>query len=169
MRVELKNEQTMGKTFVYEENFWTGRVTLTYDGNKLEKVKRNHFKLDVDGKAEEFVVSGNQVIGVKVSMFDTSVEVARKPTWYEWFFTALICMGGVAIIIAGSCMGNLNYWLGVLFGAVCGAITGGVAYTNIALLKRIDKLWIRLVVGAELVLLDLALCGFFAHIAFKAF
>jgi len=40
MKYIINNEKTKNKDFVYQENDWTGKKTLTYDGVPLTKIDR---------------------------------------------------------------------------------------------------------------------------------
>ena len=44
MKIILNNKQTKNKELYYEENFWTGKKTIKYNGVILTKIKRNLYE-----------------------------------------------------------------------------------------------------------------------------
>ncbi len=151
MKVSIKNEQTKNKILEYEENFWTGKKTITYDGKILTKIKRNLYELKTDVNAEKIEVKGNQLIGVTILMFNNQIEICRKLFWHE------ILLG---IIVFIPC---------VLFGAIGGAIGGALGFTNLTIIKNIDKVLWKIVISVEFAIVSVLLSYLFAVIIFKVF
>ncbi len=151
MKVVVNNEKTKNKDFFYEENFWTGKRNLAYDNVPLTKIKRNVFEYKEGDKVEQFLIKGNQFIGVSVSMFGVQVEVIRKLTWLEIVLSVLVFIPSI------------------LFGAVGGAIGGVCGFTNILLLRKIENIWLQIIISGEFALLGLTLSYIFAILIFNAF
>ena len=77
-----------GKEFIYDENIWTGKKTITVDGEKLEKDGKKSFKL---GEIR-YKVKGNFLTGVKL-MNDTETYVlVRSLTVVEFLLSFLPCI-----------------------------------------------------------------------------
>ena len=49
MKIVINNEQTKNKELYYEEGFWTGKRTITYNGILLKKIKMNLYEYN-DGE-----------------------------------------------------------------------------------------------------------------------
>lgn len=146
MRVTINNEQTNNKELIYEEGFWTGKRTIVYDGETLTKVKRNIY---INKAKDEFVIKGNQLVGVTITMLGKQVEVLRKLTWFEIALSVLVFV---------PC---------VLFGAIGGAFGGGLGFTNVMLLRRIDKLYLKIIISLLMTGLAVLLSYIFAYLVFK--
>lgn len=146
MRVTINNEQTNNKDLIYEEGFWTGKRTIVYNGETLTKLKRNIF---VNKAGEEFVIKGNQLVGVTITTLGKQVEVLRKLTWLEIALSVLVFV---------PC---------VLFGAIGGAFGGGLGFTNVMLLRKIDKLYLKIIISLLMTGLAVLLSYIFAYLIFK--
>lgn len=151
MKVTINNEQTKNKTLYYEEGFWTGKRTIVYDGVPLTKVKRNLYELRQGDAVEQFVIKGNQLIGVTITMFGVEVEVARKLYWYEYVLAA---------IVFAPC---------VLFGAVGGAVGGALGFFNLVVIRNVDKIWLKIIISVQFAAISLLLSYILAVMILHAF
>lgn len=150
MKVVLNNENTDNKTLIYQEGFWTGKRTISYDKTPLTKVKRNIFEYKTEETTENFEIKGNQLVGVTINMLGKDVEVSRKLTWYEIVLSILVFI---------PC---------ILFGAVGGAVGGALGFTNIMVIRSLDKTWVKIVVSVEFIAISLLLSYVLAVLVFKA-
>ena len=82
-----------------------------------------------------FEIKGNQLTGINLLMFGNQIEIERKLTWYEI---------ALSILVVAPCF---------LFGAVGGAIGGGLCVTNLILIKKIEKIHFKILVSIELCIL----------------
>lgn len=121
MKIIINNELTKNKELSYEEGFWTAKRTIKYNGVELIKIKRNLYEYKLGDSIEYFEVKGNQFIGLMIKMFGNEIELERKLTWYEIVMSLMVFL---------PC---------VLFGAIGGAIGGGLGFTNLIIIKKIDK------------------------------
>ena len=150
MKVVIDNEQTKNKPFTYEESFWTGKKTIHYDGVMLNKVQKNVYEYKKGGAAEKFEIKGNQLIGVNASMFGGNVEILRKLTWYEILLSFLV--------LIPPC---------VLFGAIGGLFGGALGFTNIMLIRQIDKVYLKVIISVEFIAVTLLASYVVACMIFK--
>lgn len=150
MKVVINNELTNNKELCYEEGFWTGKKTIIYDGVTLTKVKRNLFEYTNDAGAEQFEVKGNQLVGITIKMFGNEVEIASKLKWYE------IVM---AIVVFAPC---------VLFGAIGGAIGGLLGFTNLVVIRKIEKWWLKLIISVQFTAIGLLASYLIAYLLLNA-
>lgn len=130
MNCALNNEQTKNKELVYEESFWSGKKVLKYDGVELKKISRNVFEYDNGTSKEQFEVVGNMVLGVKIKMFGSEVQVTRKVAWYELVMSLFVAM---PCLILGGAIGGA---LGAIFGII-----------NLFVIRNINKWWWKLLIS----------------------
>lgn len=116
MRYFFNNKITQNKDFVYEESFWTGKKTLTYNGVKLNKLEKNVFEYSSGETNQTFVVKGNLLTGLKILMFGKELVVEESFKWQDWLF-------GAVIFILGLIAGFLGLWLTLCLGYVTMLIT----------------------------------------------
>ncbi len=169
MKIEINNEKTRNKPLSFEENFWTGKRTIIYDGTPLKKTGRATFEYKKEEITEQFVVNGNQAIGTSISMFGEKIELVRKPYWYEAVLSILSFVASLIIVVVGASLGMLGFGLSTLFGALCGAFGGAFAFTSITLSRKIPQVWLRILFMVEVLVLCILICLLFAHTIFKAF
>ena len=65
---------------VYEENFWTGKKSVTIDGIPLEKISKKEFKLQ-DGNTVS--IEGGFLQGSNLNIKGESLMLTPKIKWYE--------------------------------------------------------------------------------------
>ena len=151
MKVIINNEQTKNKELYYEEGFWTGKRIIKYNGTSLTKINRNLYEYKDGETTENFEIKGNQLIGVTIKMFGNVVEIARKLTWYELL---------MSIFVFIPC---------ILYGAVGEAIGGILGFTNLTIIRDIDKWWLKLIVSVQFVFVSLLLSYILAYLILKMF
>ena len=103
MKIIINNRQTQNKELCYEEGFWTGKKTITYNGVLLKKIKRNVYEYKDGEITEQFEVKGNQLFGITIKMFGQVVEVARKSSALEltmMFLVFIPCILFIIMIVA---------------------------------------------------------------------
>ena len=151
MKITINNEKTKNKDLYYEEGFWTGKRTIVYDGVPLNKIKRNLYEYKQGDTAQQFAIWGNQISGVSIKMFGTVVEVSRKLTWYEFVMSIMVFI---------PC---------ILFGAIGGAFGGAFGFTNLTIIRNVEKWWLKLIISIEFALVSLLLSYIFAYLVLKTF
>ena len=151
MKTTINNEQTKNKELYYEEGFWTGKRTITYNGVNLTKIKRNLYEYQDGENTEQFEIKGNQLMGVTITMFGNDVEVTRRLTWYEFV---------MSIFVFIPC---------VLFGAIGGAVGGLLGFTNLTIIRNVEKWWVKLIISIEFTAISLLLSYLLAFLVFKTF
>ena len=151
MKIIINNSQTQNKELCFKEEFWTGKKTITYNGVLLKKIKRNVYEYKDGEITEQFEVKGNQLFGISIKMFGQVVEVARKASALE---LVLMFMVFVPCLLFGA--------IGGFFGAVLGVIT-------LTIIRKLDKWWLKLIVGLEFMATALLLSYIFAFLVLKTF
>lgn len=150
MKKTINNEKTLNKTLEFDENVWTGKRSIKYDGVELTKIKRNIYEYRNGDQVEQFKITGNQFAGISVNMFNNEVMVERKLTWYEIL---------LSILVFAPC---------VLFGLIGGIFGGLLGATNLILIKQFDKWYIKVIASIAFLIAGLLLSYVFAVIILKA-
>lgn len=151
MKIVINNEQTKNKELYYEEGFWTGKRTITYNGILLKKIKMNLYEYNDGENIEQFQIKGNQLFGVSINMFGNNVEVSRKLTWYE------IVM---AVLVFIPC---------ILFGAIGGAIGGALGFTNLTIIRQVKKVYLKVIISAQFLIAGFLLSYLIGYVVLKVF
>ena len=149
MKITINNEKTLNKTLEYEENFWTGKRTIKYDGINLTKKKYNLYEYKNEDKVEEFKIKGNQLVGASITMFNNEIMLERKLYWYEIDLSVLVFL---------PC---------ILFGLVGGIFGGLLGATNLVLMKQFDKWYLKDITSVLLLAIGLCLSYIFAVLIFN--
>lgn len=73
----------------YEENIWSGKKTVSVNGNVLQKTGKNTF-LFMNGETGVAVtLRGSVLTGVTLQIQNEQISVIAKPAWYEWILAVL--------------------------------------------------------------------------------
>ncbi|MCL2752082.1 MAG: hypothetical protein FWE62_04930 [Firmicutes bacterium] len=128
MKIEHTDES--GNSFVYNESVWTGRKTLTFNGQPCAKVARKQFQLP-DGSY--LALKGSFLMGI------TATGSGKSTAWLKnkWWETLLILL---------PC---LYLGLGIFCGALGGALSGGffalAAAFNAAILRTTAHVVVKII------------------------
>ena len=156
MLITINNEQTKFKDLVYAENIWTGKRTITYDGVTLPKRKRGLYELRQGDQTELVMVKGNQLIGVTVTLFGQQIELLRKTFWYEWVLAIMVFIPAIIFAVLNNDGDNIG--LCALAAGICGGIGGGLYFVNFYLLKRVNKLYLKIILAVEFTAVCALIC-----------
>lgn len=102
-----------GVLYLYEENFWTGKKSLTANGVPLTKTGKRQFSVTKeDGTVSYITVKGSFLSGISLLTSEGEV-VLVKNKWYDW---VLIFLPMVGIVVGVAGCGALGGGLSALFG-----------------------------------------------------
>ena len=83
---EVTMNETLGE-IVYEENVWTGKKSLTVNGETLEKTGKKTFRF-ADGRCTN--VKGSMIFGTKMTVGNDTISISKPLTWYEYIIAIII-------------------------------------------------------------------------------
>lgn len=149
MRKIINNEKTQNKVLIYDENIWTGKRTIKYDGTILTKINRNLYEYKNGETSEQFKIKGNLFSGTTITMFGNEIELERRLTWYEIV---------LSIIVFIPC---------IMFGLVGGVIGGFLGAINLLLIRQFDKIYFKIIVSILFLAIGMLLSYIFAVLVFK--
>ena len=123
-----------GVLYLYEENFWTGKKSLTANGVPLTKIGKKQFSVTKeDGTVSYITVKGSFLSGISLLTSEGEV-VLVKNKWYDW---VLIFLPMVGIVVGVAGCGALGGGLSALFGLLG-------AFVNATLLRSKLSMPIRI-------------------------
>lgn len=149
MKITINNEKTLNKTLEYEESFWTSKRVITYDGINLKKLKYGLYEYRDGDIVECFKIEGNQILGIKINMFNNDIVLERSLTWYEIVLSLLVFV---------PC---------ILFGLVGGIVGGLLGAANLILIRQLEKWYLKVIVSILLLAIGMLLSFIFAVHIFK--
>ena len=102
-----------GVLYLYEENAWTGKRSLTVNGVPLTKTGKRQFSVTKeDGTVSYITVKGSFLSGISLLTSEGEV-VLVKNKWYDW---VLIFLPMVGIVVGVAGCGAIGGGLSALFG-----------------------------------------------------
>lgn len=125
---------------VYEENFWTGRKQISINGEQLLKKSRLSFET-ADGKA--VTLKGNMFAGTKAEIDGQIIEIVPATKWYEYILAFIPLL---FVLIWGN-VPSLVVILPIVGGAIGGFVSALFAMLTIYLIKKTDKIGVKLLIA----------------------
>ena len=147
---------------VYEESFWTGRKKLSINGEPLVKKSRTEFETQ-DGK--NVTLKGNILTGTKAEIDGSTIEIVPATKWYEY---VLSFVSLVFVLIWGN-VTALCLIFPIVGGALGGFISALFSVLNLILIKKTDKLWLKLVISLASFVIAILICYLLALAILAAF
>ena len=130
---------TIGK-IEYNENFWTGKKTLSVNDVPLQKISKKDFMLP---SGEQVSVCGNYLTGSYLQTATEKIRLTPSVTWYE---IALSVLPFLLILIWGN-VPALCAIVPVVGGAIGGAISGVLSFVNLFIIKGIKSVWLKMLIS----------------------
>ena len=144
----------------YEEGFWTGKRTLTINDKELKKIDKNNFEFQNGEEVRKVQVTGNAITGVKLIDDNNNIELVSKPKWYE---IVLSCFIFAFILIWGNSV-TLCKIFPLVGGAIGGLISGAFAMLNLFAIKKVKKIWLKLLVFVGFFAITVLSCYLVAYL-----
>ena len=124
----------------YEESFWTGKRVIKVNGQPLKKIDKKTFVLEGGEKPVYFSIRGSFFAGVKAYINGHAINLTPPTKWYEYIATVII------------------FAIGVLFGAIGGAIGALLGLSQLLVVKSVKNVWLKLLIGAAFVVAAAGIC-----------
>lgn len=136
---------------VYEEGFWTGKKSLYINGEQLEKTSKTTFTAN---SGEQVTLTGNFLKGVSAGIGGETVQIVPAIKWYEIVLSVLPFL---LIMIWGNVV-ELCKIVPVVGGAIGGFISALLSVTNVIIIKRVDKIWLKIVISVAMLAATFGIC-----------
>lgn len=146
----------------YNESFWTGKRSITIDGQALTKKTRNVFILESENGPLECKVKGSALFGCSLCIDNDVITVTEACRWYEAICSLLIC---IFVLVWGN-VPALCEIFPIIGGAIGGAICGCTACANLFLMKQTKNVAVKLLIWLGIFALTIVACfilGVFAR------
>lgn len=128
----------------YEENFWTGKRTISVNGTVLPKRTKNSYLLAAGENSTYVDLKGSAFIGASIVIRGQEIVIYPKPTVLDWIFSLLPI---VLMLVWGNSV-QLCSIIPVVGGAIGGGLGGAAMVVTMLNLrgKRVGgKLLVALV------------------------
>ena len=124
---------------VYEENVWTGKKTLTFNGVPAKQISKKEYALD-DKKA---LLKGNIYSGVIMQIDGEDIQLLAKPAWYEILFAVI----PFAFLMIWGNSPALCAIFPVVGGAIGGALGGIGGVISLLFMKKQKSPLVKALIG----------------------
>ena len=140
---------------IYEENFWTGKKTITIDGKQLTKVSRTKFMYPTaDGTYTHVKLKGNYLMGAKLDFNGEVVQVVEAPKWYELVMYILTFM----LILTWGSSPELCAIVPVLGGALGGLISAAIIMAGLTISRRVKNSLVKFLISLGVLVVTFVAC-----------
>ncbi|MBQ2894426.1 MAG: hypothetical protein IJE92_02800 [Clostridia bacterium] len=140
---------------IYEENFWTGKKTITIDGTRLEKASKTEFLYPMmDGTFTHVKLKGNYLMGVKLDINGETVQVVESPKWYE---LVMYILTFVLILVWGNSP-ELCAIVPVLGGALGGLISAAIILAGLGLSRKVKNGLVKFLISLGTLVVTFVAC-----------
>lgn len=146
---QVVQHETLGE-IVYEEGAWTGKKTLTINGEQLQKTSKNTFELN----GEQITLNGNFLKGASITVGGETIQIIPAVKWYE---VVLSILPFLLIMIWGNVV-ELCLIVPVVGGAIGGLISGIFSVSNLIIIKRVDKIWLKILISLGMLAATFGIC-----------
>ena len=126
----------------YEEGFWSGKKTVTINGQPLQKMDKKTFTWQRGEDTGMVTVKGNIMVGVSLQIAGETIWVVPKVVWYEWIlglipFILLIAWGNSPVLCS----------IFPIVGGALGGVIGGLGLVLFMYLSKGKKFGIKLLLS----------------------
>ena len=138
----------------YNENFWSGKKTISINGVSLVKQKKNNYLYEKGFEKIQVTLKGNFFVGVKLEINGEAIELIKAPEWYEF-----VCSIFIAVFVIT--WGNSAYLCSivpVVGGAIGGAVAGVMAVSNVIIMKSIKSILAKIFAWLGMLIASLFVC-----------
>ena len=140
---------------IYEENFWTGKKTITIDGKQLTKVSRTKFMyLTADGTFVHVKLKGHYMMGAKLDFNGEVVQIVEAPKWYEFVMYILTFM----LILTWGNSPELCAIVPVLGGALGGLISAAIIMAGLTISRRVKNGLVKFLISLGVLVVTFVAC-----------
>ncbi|MBQ2714227.1 MAG: hypothetical protein IJF76_01165 [Clostridia bacterium] len=129
------NHETYGQ-IVYNESFWTGKKTLMVNGKNLTKIDKQTFSYSNEGQSKYFVLDGNFLKGVFLTIDKEKIQLVPPLKWYEIFLPVIVF---VALLVWANSP-TLVLIFPLVGGAIGGLIGGIGTLSSVLAMKSIKSI-----------------------------
>ena len=150
MKVTVQNE-TYGE-IVYDENFFTGKKSISMGGVPLEKVSKKEFKMQ-DG--ESVAVTGSFLGGASIFVKGQTIQLSPKVKWYE----IVLCILPILLTLTWGNIPALVAIVPIVGGAIGGAIGGFFSVLGLFCMRLVKPVWLKAIIAVASLAITFGICA----------
>lgn len=136
---------------LYNENFWTGKKSLSMNGAPLTKISKKEFQT---ANGVTGTITGSFLLGACLSIEGETIRLTPKITWYE---IVLCILPFILIMIWGNVVA-LCQIVPVVGGAIGGAISGMLSVVSLFVMRSVKPVWAKILIGIGFVGATFGIC-----------
>lgn len=143
---------------IFEESIWTGKRTITLNGEKLMKIDKEHFR-----SQSGFIIAlkGNIITGLKMYLnLNEGIVITPTCKWYEYVLSIipliLILVWGNTVAlynivpVLGGLLGN-SIIEAAIYGGIGGAIGCVGGFFNLFIIKKINNVFVKIAISLGII------------------
>lgn len=136
---------------LYNENFWTGKKSLSMNGVPLTKISKKEFQT---ANGVTGTVTGSFLSGACLSIGGETIRLTPKITWYE----IVLCLLPFILIMIWGNVVELCLIVPVVGGAIGGAISGMLSVVSLFVMRSVKPVWAKILIGIGFVGATFGIC-----------
>ena len=156
MKKVIQNEELFeGRELVFDENPITGNISLSLDGQLLEKRNKKEFILKQNEEEIKLIYTGNRVSGSQLKVGDKTYPVLDKQPVYIWPIAVLPFL---LVMIFSSIPALAKNGFPVVGGAIGGGISGLLSVLSFYMMTTTKKPLFKILIGLAFTLGTVLIC-----------
>lgn len=136
---------------LYNENFWTGKKSLSMNGAPLTKISKKEFQT---ANGVTGTITGSFLLGACLSIEGETIRLTPKITWYE----IVLCLLPFILIMIWGNVVELCLIVPVVGGAIGGAISGMLSVVSLFVMRSVKPVWAKILIGIAFVGATFGIC-----------
>ncbi len=149
MKQKIQNEK-YGE-ILYNENFWTGKKSLSINGTPLTKISRKEFQTE---NGTVGTVKGNFLSGASLLIDGETIRLTPKITWYE---IVLCLLPFILVMIWGSSV-ELCKIVPVVGGAIGGGLSALLSCVGLLFMRSVKPIWAKILIALAAIGVTFGVC-----------
>lgn len=125
---------------VYDENFWTGRKSLSMGGVPLTKISKKDFQTESGSIG---TVKGSFLFGASLYIEGETIRLTPTVQWYE---IVLAILPFILIMVWGNTVALCKI-VPVVGGALGGGLSGLFSILSLFTMRSVKPIWAKILIG----------------------
>ena len=142
----------------YDENMWSGKVSITINHVPLQKIKKRQFQYNTPEGSFPVTVKGNWANGLTLNVKGEEITLIKKPEWYVLAFSIFM----FALVLIWGNIPSLFAILPMVSGAIGGAVSAMYGLLNITICRKTQNPMMKLLICLGFLAATILTCFFLA-------
>lgn len=136
---------------LYDENFWTGKKTLSINDTPLTKISKKEFQTE---NGTIGAIKGNFLLGANLLIDNETISLTPKIKWYE---IVLCILPFILIMVWGNTIALCKI-VPVVGGAIGGGLSALLSCVGLCLMRMVKPIWAKLLIGFATIAVTFGIC-----------